>query len=165
MNKVGYLTIDDVPSEDFRNKVDFLLAKKIPAIFFCEGQKISGYEEELIYAIKNAFIIANHSWSHGDFNELPKEIIKEEIVETDKLINELYRNAALERKIKLFRFPFLNKGGDNKEFIQRLLDGLGYKRAIFEGINYAWYQKEGHNQDIDVYCTYDSMDWTVGNGS
>ena len=36
----AYLTIDDAPSENFEEKVEFLEGKNIPAIFFCEGRYI-----------------------------------------------------------------------------------------------------------------------------
>ncbi|MEJ6951624.1 polysaccharide deacetylase family protein [Natronospora cellulosivora (SeqCode)] len=164
-SKIAYLTIDDAPSVDFKNKVDYLISKKIPAIFFCEGQKLKKYEEDLIYAIQNNFLIANHSWSHANFNDLSKKEIKEEVISTDKVIEDIYYKAEVERKLKLFRFPFLNKGEDNKEFAQSLLRNLGYEQGNFEGIDYKWYREEGHDKDIDVSCTYDSMDWTVANGS
>lgn len=163
--KIGYLTIDDTPSEDFRNKVDFLLEKNIPTIFFCEGQKLLKFENDIIYAIKNGFIIGNHSWSHGNLSELSKNEIKSEIVKTDNLIDEIYKRAGVERRIKLFRFPFLSKGGLNKKIAQSILKRLDYKQPKFNNINYTWYKKEGFHEDLDVVCTYDSMDWTVADGS
>ncbi|MFH1588968.1 MAG: polysaccharide deacetylase family protein [archaeon] len=163
--KIAYLTIDDVPSEDFRSKVDFLLEKGIPAIFFCEGQKLSKFEDDIIFAIKNGFIIGSHSWSHQNFNDLSQDEIKIEITKTDDLIDEIYKKANVERKIKLFRFPFLKKGESNKEFAQSILKDLGYRQPSFDNINYEWYKKEGFHKDLDVVCTYDSMDWTVSDGS
>ena len=41
-----YLTIDDSPSHNFIEKILFLEEKKIPAIFFCIGNKI---EKKLDY--------------------------------------------------------------------------------------------------------------------
>ena len=162
--KIAYLTIDDAPSEDFRNKVDFLLEENIPAIFFCEGQKLSKFESDIIYAIKKGFIIGSHSWSHQNFNKLSKDKIRDEIVKTDVLIDEIYRKAEVKRKIKLFRFPFLKKGDKNKEFAQSVLKDLGYRQPNFVNIHYEWYKAECFHGDLDVVCTYDSMDWTVADG-
>ena len=60
--KKAYLTINDSPSPHIKQKVDFLLSKGIPAIFFCEGRKIEEHSNTVIYAIKNDFIIGNHSY-------------------------------------------------------------------------------------------------------
>ena len=163
--KIAYLTIDDAPSEDFRNKVDFLSGKNIPAIFFCEGRKLSRFEDDMIYAIKNGFLIGNHSWSHQNFDGLSKSEIRDEIVKTDGLIDEIHKKAGVDRGIKLFRFPFLKKGAENRGFAQSVLDELGYKQPCFDDINYEWYEEEGFHEDLDVVCTYDSMDWTVADGS
>ena len=35
MRKIAYLTIDDGPSKDMKMKVDYLVSKGIPAIWFC----------------------------------------------------------------------------------------------------------------------------------
>ncbi|MCD6471339.1 polysaccharide deacetylase family protein, partial [bacterium] len=51
------LTVDDCPSSDFKRKVDFLLLKNIPAIFFCIGKLTEKRKKVIIYAIKNGFII------------------------------------------------------------------------------------------------------------
>ena len=53
VKKNVYLTIDDAPSKDFREKIDFLISKNIPAIIFCVGNKIEDRSEDVIYAIKN----------------------------------------------------------------------------------------------------------------
>ena len=50
----AYLTIDDAPSENFEEKVEFLEGKNIPAIFFCEGRYIEKRMEKVIEAKKRA---------------------------------------------------------------------------------------------------------------
>jgi len=164
--KIGYLTIDDAPTDDFVNKVKFLYKNDIPAIFFCIGRSVNRKrEKDVIYAIKKGFIIGNHSWNHFNFNELSRTEIRKEITKADKLIDRLYKKAKVEREIKVFRFPFLQKGKKNKSFIQDVLKELGYSQPEFKGINYHWYKSEGHHKDADVYCTYDMMDWIVAIGS
>lgn len=164
MRKVVYLTIDDVPTDDFPNKIDFLLENKIPSIFFIIGQSVNeSRRPALVEAIKKGFILGNHSFSHPDFSTISLEEVKNEIEKTDKIIEDLYSEAGEERRFKVFRFPFLRKGGANKQAIQDILEGLGYAQPGFENINYKWYKNEGHHKDYDVFCTFDTLDWAVAN--
>jgi peptidoglycan-N-acetylglucosamine deacetylase len=164
VNKIGYLTIDDAPTNDFRNKVNFLLKNKIPAIFFCIGKSINpSREKEIIYAIEKGFLIGNHSWSHPNFSKLSKKKIKEEIIKTDELLDRLYKEAKAKRKIKVFRFPYLQKGSKNKKIIQQILKELGYRQPNFKNITITPYNEE--KGDLNISCTYDTMDWTAADGS
>lgn len=175
--KITYLTIDDCPSADFKRKVDFLSSKKIPAIFFCIGRLLELRGEFAIYAIKKGFIIGNHSYSHTPFSKLSIAEANEEIKKTDEIIEQLYEKAGVERPIKVFRFPELDKGCGNKDYpninwdhpkvkaLQEYLKKLGYKQPRFKGINYKWYKKAGLDKCMDVDCTFDSYDWTVSDKS
>lgn len=165
MKKLVYLTIDDSPTNDFRKKVGFLKNNSIPAIFFCEGHKLQDREQEVVDAINQGFLIGNHSWSHPYFDQLTQDEVWQEIESTDALITTLYQKAGVPRKLKVFRFPYLNKGGNNKLYAQLVLKELGYVQPSWHPITYDWYRKEGFYQDLDVVCTYDSMDWTVASGS
>ena len=163
--KIAYLTIDDAPSDDFRRKVDLLSGKGIPALFFCEGRRLSGFEDDVIHAIRQGFVVGNHSWSHRDFSELTEREIREEIGKTDEAIDGLYTRAGVGRAFRVFRFPFLKNGGANAAFTQEILKGLGYRQPRFENIAYEWYREKRLHADRSVFCTYDSMDWTVADGS
>ena len=176
-NKKVYLTIDDCPSSDFKRKVDFLLSKKIPAIFFCIGKLIKNRKKDVIYAIKKGFIIGNHSYNHIPFSKLSLREAKKEIKKTDEIIDRLYKEAGVKRNIKVFRFPNLDKGDGNKNYpffdwsnkkvmaLQDYLKQLGYRQPKFLGINYKWYKKAKLDKCVDVDCTYDSYDWTVSDKS
>lgn len=157
--KIAYLTIDDAPSADMIRKVDFLVSKKIPAIFFCRGNLMEKRAGAVIYAVQKGFIIGNHSYSHPTFSKLTLKKGFEQIKKTDEIIEDLYRKAGVKRPIKVFRFPNLDKGGKNKEAIQKFLKKLGYRQPKFDNINYKWYKREGHHKDIDVYPTYDTVDY------
>ncbi|MBN1888244.1 MAG: polysaccharide deacetylase family protein [Thermoflexales bacterium] len=52
-NKIAYLTIDDAPSPMMREKVDYLVRKKIPAVWFCIGEFLDRRPELALYAIQN----------------------------------------------------------------------------------------------------------------
>jgi peptidoglycan/xylan/chitin deacetylase (PgdA/CDA1 family) len=179
-DKLAYLTIDDAPTKDFKKKVDFLLEKNIPAIFFCVGEKIKQFEEDVIYAIKKGFIIGNHSYTHRYFSDLEVEECFEEIKKTDEIIDELYAKAEVKRPTKLFRFPHLDKGAhenskvyekdwlngsnfEKKQKIQDYLKKLGYSQPKFQNINLKWFNEKKLLQDIDVFMTFDQMEYWLDN--
>lgn len=179
--KKAYLTIDDAPSKDFRNKVDFLLNARIPAIFFCPGKQIPDYESDLIYAIQHGYIIGNHSFSHPYFSDLTLEESQFEIKRTDEIIEQLYQKSGVERPAKFFRFPFFDSGGDEngaeyrkqqssyvrtrfpredkRKAIQSFLQELGYRQPNFQGINLRWFNQAGLLNRRDVLCTFDQQEY------
>ncbi len=178
--KIAYLTIDDAPTKDFRKKVDFLIKKNIPAIFFCIGKNMGKYEDDLVFAIKNGFIIGSHAYNHKHFSDLNLKEAYKEIKDTDNIIELLYHKAKVKRPAKLFRFPYLDKGAHThskdyqnnwlnypinkkKNKIQTYLKKLGYTQPLFENININWYNKNRLFEDIDVFCTFDQMEYFLGN--
>ncbi|MGM5488627.1 MAG: polysaccharide deacetylase family protein [Nanobdellota archaeon] len=151
--KTAYLTINDAPSEDFINKVNYLYANDIPAVFFCEGQKLEKNPHDAIFAIKRGFMLGNHSYSHRDFSTLSYPEAKAEIVRTEEIIDTLYDCAGVEKKHKYFRYPFLKRSHHG------LLEKLGYI-VPFKDISYEWFS--GNTRDF-MY-TYDSLDWAYTEG-
>lgn len=177
IRKIAYLTIDDCPSKDMKKKVDFLLGNGIPALWFCRGEFLERRQEAVVYAIKNGFLMGNHSYDHPLFSRIPLEECFKQIELTDELIERAYEKAGIERPAKVFRFPWGDKGGgfDMKEggffpkrenpekirTVQDFLRKLGYKQPRFKGINYDWFNGAYLSNDIDVYFTFDTMDWVV----
>jgi peptidoglycan/xylan/chitin deacetylase (PgdA/CDA1 family) len=174
--KKAYLTIDDSPSIHMRQKIDFLLQKGIPAIFFSEGLKIEQRPEPIIYAIQNGFIIGNHSYTHPAFSELTLDKAFKEIQHTDIIIEEIYQQAGVKQPAKYFRFPYGDKGGQigddpiaeygeegakRKETIQQYLRELGYSLPAFPNITTTYFREAGLLDDADWYWTYDTFDWSV----
>ena len=82
----------------------YFKANAINAIFFCVGQNLIVYRSLVIRAIREGFVIANHSYSHPQFSKISEATAYSEIKMTDDIIEELYTEANVERKIKLFRF-------------------------------------------------------------
>ncbi|MBD3191854.1 MAG: polysaccharide deacetylase family protein [Candidatus Heimdallarchaeota archaeon] len=174
LQKIGYLTIDDAPSADFRRKVTVLVTKAIPAIFFCRGDFLEKRPEAVIDAIKQGFVIGNHSYNHPLFSKITLEECFEQIRKTDQIIEELYQKAEVKRPARLFRFPGGDKGGGtnaeqgwpekHKEHIQAIQDilrKLGYKQPRFKNLSYQWYHDAGLAKDADVYWTYYTFDYDV----
>lgn len=177
--KIVYLTIDDAPSKIMNDKIEYLLSKEIPAIFFCEGKKLNDQGEVVIGAIRKGFIIGNHSYCHSHFSEKSIEEGEEEIKETDDLINDLYAKAEKERPAKIFRFPYGDKGNggffhnpcgrdfqeclknDKVKAYQEFLKNLGYYQPKFKNINYDWVKQKRIFTYYDVVWTYDSEDYAT----
>lgn len=160
--KIVYLTIDDAPSKDFKKKVNFLIKKKIPAIIFIEGQHLKGREKEIIYAIKKGFHIGNHAYNHPHFSKIDLPECIEEIKKTDEIIEKLYKKSKIKRPLKIFRFPYGDKGRKNKKEIQKYLRTLGYKQPKFERINYSWYKIGKVDKDLDVFWTINIREYQIG---
>lgn len=177
--KIGYLTIDDGPTKDFTRKINILVSRNIPAIFFCIGKHLEKRPDEVINAIRKGYVIANHSYSHPSFSAIPLTQCYEEIEKTDEIITQLYNEAGYPRPGKFFRFPKGNKGtqevGDffdimtpktqkgitRKQSIQSYLRRLGYTQPPFGNITYRYYKEAGLLTDVDCLWTYDCMEFAV----
>ena len=175
MKKIAYLTIDDGPSEDFREKVDYLESRGIKAIWFCRGEALERFPKQAIYAIQKGHIIGNHSYDHPYFSKISLEEARYQIDHTDHLINQIYLQAGIKRPIKVFRFPFLDNGSGedylkcnwentNVRALQKILKELGYIQPVFEDINYEWYVNAGFDRCLNVDCTFDTFDWCLLEG-
>ncbi|MGQ3888187.1 polysaccharide deacetylase family protein [Legionella sp. CNM-1927-20] len=108
--KFIYLTIDDSPSEHMIERVNFLYEHEIPAIFFCRGELLAENQTAVVHAIKLGFLIGNHSYSHPYFSETENEVFYNEILATEKLIDECYLQAGCQRPGKFIRLPFGDRG-------------------------------------------------------
>lgn len=106
----SYLTIDDSPSSRMNDLVDYLLSKNIPAIFFCRGDHLEKNSSSAIRAIQKGFILGNHAYSHQRASEKEFAWIVDEIDRTEKLLQQVYAAAQVERPAKYFRFPQLDRG-------------------------------------------------------
>ncbi|HTK84275.1 MAG TPA: polysaccharide deacetylase family protein [Patescibacteria group bacterium] len=106
----AYLTIDDSPSAHTDALTDALAARNVPALLFCRGDRLKKNPEPIVTAIRKGFVIGNHAWSHTRFSTLSLEDGTKEIKKTDKLIDNAYRKAGVQRSAKYFRFPHMDRG-------------------------------------------------------
>lgn len=109
-----YLTIDDSPSVHMDKKVSFLKKHNIPAVFYARGEHIEKYPNQIINAIQHGFLIGNHSYTHPYFSQISLTQCLEEIMNTEKLINECYLSSGKERICKVIRLPFGDRGAGPK---------------------------------------------------
>lgn len=171
--KQAYLTVDDGPSKDRKQKVDILKKYGIQAIWFSIGVDIKAREEAARYTIEKGGIIGNHSLTHPHFSELSLEKCYEEIQKADEIIEQLYEATGVVRPIKVFRFPYGDKGVKKKFYdfnytseeqdridkIQSYLNKLGYEVLTFDDIHYSYYKPLKAMNHKDWYWTYDVMEW------
>jgi len=150
---MALLTIDDVPSARFGEKLEWLTREGFPAVLFCWGEKMEGNEALLVQAIEAGFVLANHSWSHPRFSELTWDQATQEIVRTEDLLEDLYRRAGMARRHRSFRFPYLDPGSGAQEArLQGFLAGRGYQ--ALPGLL---------PQRADSGCTFDQQEYWLGN--
>lgn len=150
-----YLTIDDGPSLHMKEKLDFLLSHHIPAIWFCRGDYLKQSPHLAEHAINNGFVIGNHSYNHHSFSHLDLKMATREIIETDIIIEKIYKKTGIVRPAKIFRFPYGDKGGKNKQGIQDILLKCDYQQPNFKNINYQGLHQQNLNYDLDTFWTFD----------
>ncbi len=155
------LTIDDIPSANTPAIVDYLNEKGIQAVMFMEGRRLPLYSEQAVYALRHGMIVGNHSENHPSFDRLTLEEAIREIETCDQRLDRLYESAGVERRYKPFRFPYGNKGGENKEALQRYLAEHGFHKLDDRQIPYPWWKESGLDRDIDTYWTFDFMEYRI----
>lgn len=160
----SYLTIDDIPQGVTKDMVDYLNLKKIPAIMFVVGENAERDLDTVVYAIRHGIIVGNHSYTHPSFEDITFEEAVDEIEKTDRLIEQAYKEAGVERPVRLFRFPYLNKGGKNKDILQNYLKENGYKAFDDTGVLSKGYIEAGWDKDLDVACSFDCQEYLVPSG-
>jgi len=158
-----YLTIDDGPSRNTPHIIQFLKSHNIPAIFYFRGDSIAKYKVNAVQAINEGFLIGNHSYSHPYFSKISLEECYEQILTTEKLIDECYQLAGKKRPRKVIRFPFGDRGAGpeiNKPIteeqkikfyaIQAFIKECGFEKITFEGV---------HDESIDSLWSFDTQDY------
>jgi peptidoglycan-N-acetylglucosamine deacetylase len=171
--KTAYLTIDDSPSKHMKHKVDYLKKNSVPAVFFCRGDLLEKYQEQALYAIKEGFVLGNHAYSHVPFSKLSQKECLSEILRTDILIENLYKEANIQQPIKLFRYPMGDKGFPKKSVknvmrtfykkfnrMDNYLTNLGY--VSLKNVNIK--KRTPHflmMNDVDLYWSFDIGEWRI----
>jgi len=159
--RTAYLTIDDGPSAHMPEKMDYLVSKGVPALWFCPGSSIEKRPEQARKAIEKGFLVGNHSYDHPRFSDLDTADGVEQIRRTDTILEGLHARSGVASFRRYFRFPYGDKGTRSKAALQALLRQLGYLPAPSAGITYSLYRSQGLDMDVDWYWTYDVMDWSI----
>lgn len=165
MNTKVIMTIDDIPQNITRTVIDCYQEMNIPFVMFGIGQDMEKREDDVIYALSRGVVVGNHTYTHPHISELSYEEGIEEIEKTEEILNRLYEKAGVERKYKLFRFPFIDKGGENKDRYQKYLREHGFMKIDDTEASTPVYLKDGHKKDIDVAPSIDLAEYMIRPGS
>lgn len=99
--KVVALTFDDGPDPVSTPVLLEILGKhQAQATFFVLGERAQKYPQIILQMTSSGHEVANHSYTHSDFNKLNKEQIREEIRQTNRIIAQLSGQTPV-----LFRPP------------------------------------------------------------
>ncbi len=127
--KYIFLTIDDGPTEEMENILNFLRSASCRATFFCIGSLLQKDEGRALAlrALQEGHRIGNHSYTfpHPSFPTISYSRAVEEIDKTHEIIGGLLEEAGLDYTLhgKYFRFPFGYSGGKR---VVKYLHSLGY---------------------------------------
>lgn len=161
----GLLTIDDFPSENTPAIVDYLNSKGIRAVFFAIGANVENHYDEAVYALKNGMVVGDHSFSHLHFSSLDLDECIDEIERCEQVLDMLYKDSGVERIYRPFRFPYGDKGGNNKEELQQYLRTSGFHKVCDTHITYNWWKENDLNTDIDTFWTFDFEEYVLRSDS
>ncbi|KHE68074.1 polysaccharide deacetylase family protein [Halobacillus sp. BBL2006] len=125
--KVVAITFDDGPSSEYTPRILSLLDKyKAKATFFVVGSRVVENPEIVKNIVSSGHELANHTYSHPNFNGLPPEKMKEEMDKTYQSIKEIAHTRP-----KLFRPP----GGYYNDPIVETANDQGYTVVLW-----SWHQ-------------------------
>lgn len=170
----AYLTIDDSPSERTKEFVDFLHARKIPALFFVRGALMEQNPEAIEYAIEKGFLIGNHSYAHKPAGDMSPQEWCDDFELCEHLINAAYSRMGCDRPGLHYRFPYIDRGDGNRieqvfaaggqaaieendqtKIIQNYLKKAGFSQP-FENMPEAY-----PSEAADSLFTYTTGDWML----
>ncbi|MCU4800880.1 polysaccharide deacetylase family protein [Halobacteria archaeon HArc-gm2] len=154
----SYLTVDDAPTETLPEKLAILEDHDVPALFFCEGRRLAEYPDHARQAVEAGYHIGNHAYSHQHASELSVDDVREEVAETEALVEDVYADAGVTRPARLFRFPYGDKGGERADRFQEVLEAEEFTPPDPSRIEYDW-DGENRDGDRDWYWTVSVEDW------
>ncbi len=163
LNKTAVLTIDDSPSIHMGERIEYLVSKQIPAIWFCRGDYLELRPEFAIQALRAGQILGNHSHDHSYFSKLSLEQAFEQIDRTDRILEDLHAKAGVARTTKCFRFPYEAQIGtpEHHAALQAGLKARGFVPLRMDGVASRAFREHADRGDASWFWTYDTEDWKL----
>src|SRR5947209_11729293 len=119
------LTFDDGPSSKLTPKLlDLLAAHHIKATFFLIGENAAEYPDLVAREAREGHEVANHSWSHPNFNKMSDDGVRSQLRKTDDAIK-----AGMGGSPTLLRPPYGNITAHQKKWINQ---EFGYKIVLWD---------------------------------
>ncbi len=131
------LTFDDGPGPHTERILDILSEYEVQATFFVLGFQVENFPGLLTRIVRDGHQVANHSYSHSDFSELPLAEVKREIELTNQLIK---RETGFEPE--LIRPPY---GRITDEQLENLI-AEGYKFINWSVDSLDWDEEVNDHQ-------------------
>ena len=129
--KKVYLTLDNGgPMGDTDKLLKALRDNDVKANFFIAGYNMKAHPDYVKTLVDEGHLVANHTMSHKDFNELSDAEIVKEIADYEKLYKEI-TGKEIE---KFFRFPY----GRYNLHILDLVSQLGYTSVFWSTAMRDW---------------------------
>ncbi|MBP1989309.1 polysaccharide deacetylase family protein [Paenibacillus eucommiae] len=138
--KKVYLTIDaGGPLIDVDLMLKSLKDNDVKANFFIAGYTIKKNPDYLKKVVADGHLVANHTMTHKDFNELTDEQIKKELTDFEKL----YKETTGQEVEKYFRFPY----GKYNMHALSLVSSMGYKSIFWSTAMRDWEPRKNGADD------------------
>lgn len=132
-NKV-YLTFDNGYENGYtKDMIDILYDNDVVGVFFITGHYLKENEDIVKYMLEKNQLVANHSYSHKNFEKLNKDEIENDI----NKLETLYKEVTNEEFTKFFRPP----EGTFTDFSLKTVDNLGYTN-LFWSIAYKDWERD-----------------------
>lgn len=132
-NKLIALTFDDGPIDNVTPKILQLLKDEdIKATFFMIGTNVEKYPKIARKVAADGHEIANHSYSHANLNKLNKTNMKQQLIHSQKIIEQITNY-----KPKLFRPPY----GEYNETVINLAEESKQEIIMWSVDSYDWKAK------------------------
>ena len=152
-SKVVALTFDDGPSRYTNDIIDILEENDAVATFFILGNKVKLYEDTLKKSISNGNEIGNHTFNHKWLTKLTDDEIKEQISNTQSIIEEVTGYTPL-----LFRpsYGSLNKRvrkDINLDIVLWNVDTMDWK---YKSTNKIVARATNNVKDMDIILLHDT---------
>lgn len=153
------ITIDDLPylmpsrsdaqeGHAIVHSVVQALAKyDITAMGFVIGKQVNRSSESAVQTFVDAgHEVANHSWSHADYNNMSVRSFRREVRRTDKVLQTWLGPE------KYFRFPYLHEGtsADSKLAARVVLEDFGYVNVPVTIDNDEWRFNQAYVQALEL---------------
>jgi peptidoglycan-N-acetylglucosamine deacetylase len=143
-----------------RMLLDTLAAHNARAVFFVKGSSLDNERgREVLKSWNEAgHIIANHTYSHWNYNTTPFADYRADFLKNDSLVKQ-YSNFT-----PMFRFPYLKEGESRQKIdsFRLFLDSMGYRNGHVTIDASDWYidsrltrrLKENPVEDLSAYKKY-----------
>ncbi|WP_391120940.1 polysaccharide deacetylase family protein [Psychrobacillus sp. L3] len=134
------LTFDDGPSNFTKEITDILMENQAGGTFFFIGNNVKKFPDSVQYVISNGYSVGGHSMNHPNFTKIPYQKQKDELMQTNQLIEEITHE-----EVTLFRPPY----GSKNELTMELMNETHNKIVLWNADTEDW-----KNQDADEIFKY-----------